>query len=327
MTSPNPSPELGEVLERVRHWLAQHIPGAPDPLPMQGDLSARWYLRVAGPKQRMILAVYPADQLPVFDRFVETTRLLEAVGIPVPEILVTDRARGMMALSDVGEHTVHDLAVAGRDPGPWLREAAALLPRIQAIVWQPSSGLLPPLNNATLDRELGEAWDRFLVPEGLAGRSGTLRDGLSVLCQHLDDAPRVPCHRDYMARNLLVESDGEPITVVDHQDLRLGPRYYDLASLLNDSVFAAPGLEEELLELYAPTPGQRTDYHRAVVQRGLKAIATFLRFAERGRPRHLPLVRPTASRVWRSLKQAPELVPLVSELAPAWNLYLGRSVA
>ena len=42
--------------------------------------------------------------------------------------------------------------------------------------------------------------------------------------------------------------------MLDHQDLRLGPPFYDLASLLNDTLFPPPDAEEALLAAAAPGP-------------------------------------------------------------------------
>nr|HPK65586.1 phosphotransferase [Thermoanaerobaculia bacterium] len=73
------------------------------------------------------------------------------------------------------------------------------------------------------------------------------------------------CHRDYMVRNLLPVGDGEvaAVGVIDHQDLRLGPPWYDLASLCNDSLFPPPELVEVWLDDAGWRPaGGPDDYHR-----------------------------------------------------------------
>ena len=81
--------------------------------------------------------------------------------------------------------------------------------------------------------------------------------------------------------------------MLDHQDLRLGPPFYDLASLLNDTLFPPPEAEEALLAAVAPSPAERVRYHRAAAQRTLKAVGTYATFARRGANRHLPLIPPT----------------------------------
>jgi hypothetical protein len=99
---------------------------------------------------------------------------------------------------------------------------------------------------------------------------------LSALAVELAAQPYALCHRDYHARNLLV--CGLELAVIDHQDARLGPRCYDLASLLNDSYVAHdPGLVLEMKDIFqretgADVPGE---YDVAALQRNLKALGTF----------------------------------------------------
>ena len=76
--------------------------------------------------------------------------------------------------------------------------------------------------------------------------AAALRAALDTLCASLGDEPPVPCHRDFMVRNLMPLPNGA-LVVLDHQDLRLGPPLYDLASLLNDTLFPPPAAEEALL--------------------------------------------------------------------------------
>lgn len=118
-----------------------------------------------------------------------------------------------------------------------------------------------------------------------------------------------------MARNLLIDRKGR-LAVLDHQDLRLAPAVYDLASLLNDSLFASVRLERELVPSRLPAGCTLTDYHRVAVQRTLKAIGTFVAFARAGAHRHLPLVAPTLAAALRHLRALPEEAALNALLEP-----------
>jgi aminoglycoside/choline kinase family phosphotransferase len=168
--------------------------------------------------------------------------------------------------------------------------------------------------------------DVFLIPRRLLGSAvqeraiGTLFD---EICARLGAEPAVPCHRDFMARNLIPRSaasggTGE-VAVIDHQDLRFGPPRYDLASLLNDTRFPSPALEGELLAETLGDPAEIESYHRAAAQRTLKAVGTFAKFAERGAPRHLPLIAPTLARALRHLERIPEGAEIAPELPNLWR--------
>jgi hypothetical protein len=67
-------------------------------------------------------------------------------------------------------------------------------------------------------------------------------------------------------------------------------------------------------------------YHRAVVQRTLKAVGNYRDFAQRGHSRHLSLVRPTLARAWRSFARVPELVALRPLLRARWEGWLGTDL-
>jgi aminoglycoside/choline kinase family phosphotransferase len=124
-----------------------------------------------------------------------------------------------------------------------------------------------------------------------------------------------------MARNLVPLEGGE-VAVLDHQDLRLGPPLYDLASLLNDTIFPPAEAEDELLQTLTPT--ERTVFHRTAAQRTLKAVGTYASFARRGATRHLPLIPQTLASCLRHMGQVPETHALVADLARAWSPALQR---
>ena len=111
------------------------------------------------------------------------------------------------------------------------------------------------------------------------------------------------------------------VGVLDHQDLRLGPPAYDLASLLNDSLFPPVEVEERLLRRAGvPAEGtERETYHRAAAQRTLKAVGSYAAFAGRGSDRHLCLIPPTLARALHHLGRLPETAHLKERLARAWK--------
>jgi N-acetylmuramate 1-kinase len=325
--------------------------------PLPGDVSPRRYARLApaaGPSA--ILATYPPEARAVCPRFLATTRLLEAAGVRVPRVLAADCERGFMLLEDLGPRTL-----AERRHLPWSElagffdDALAQAARIAALPKAEVAGLNPPLGRALLERELTQTRDAFLVPRGLAGEgelAAELAALLAEICARLAAEEPVPCHRDFMARNLIplapcvadAGDTGEPrraagahanehardapghaprVGVLDHQDLRLGPPAYDLASLLNDTLFPPPEVERELLRRAAPSRPERERYHRAAAQRTLKAVGTYAAFARRGVDRHLPLIPPTLGRALGHLARTPEGAGLAPRLAARWSHVLG----
>ena len=114
-----------------------------------------------------------------------------------------------------------------------------------------------------------------------------LKAELNDIAAELAAAPRVLCHRDYHASNLMIDHKKE-LCVVDHQDARMGPTSYDLVSFLLDRQPCPPSLAElrayrlffleqrRLLGLSAIDPDDfALEFRLMTIQRGLKATGTF----------------------------------------------------
>lgn len=304
-------------------WLAAagHRLGEIEPLP--GDVSARRYFRLRLDGGSAVLATYPPGQQAVCRRFAATTRLLESAGVRVPRLLAVDCERPWTLAEDLGTETLHEWG-EGRgwdELAPWYRRVIA---PARAIAWLPAAEvakLSPPLDRDLLARELEKTWDTFLAPRGLGGEEAeeaTLRAALADLCGAIAAAPPVPCHRDLTPRNLVPLPDGE-IAFLDHQDLRRGPPLYDLASLLNDTLFPPPALEDELLAAWGVGAAERVDYHRTAAQRTLKAVGSYAGAAQEGKTRRLALIPPTLHKALVHLAAAPETADLAPALARRWR--------
>jgi N-acetylmuramate 1-kinase len=294
---------------------------------LSGDVSPRRYARVtfAG-GETAILASYPSEVREVCERFLCTGELLGAAGVPVPGVLAADCGHGHMLLEDLGRHTLAD-----RRDRPWseltrsFERALDLSRRIAGLPADRVAALSPPLGAEALRREAQKTWDLFLAPRGLTGGrklAGDLSAALDTICARLGEAPFAPCHRDFMSRNLMPIGDGSGLAVLDHQDLRPGPAAYDLASLLNDTLFPPPAVEDALLAAALPElPPEigRTGYHRAAAQRTLKAVGTYTAFSLRGAHRHLPLIAPTLASCLNHLARLPESEGLAEELGRLWR--------
>ncbi|HVT18892.1 MAG TPA: phosphotransferase [Thermoanaerobaculia bacterium] len=305
----------------VGDWLAGCGFHLRELVPLPGDVSPRRYARlVARDRSTAILATYPPEIHAVCRRFLRTTEILATAGIAVPRVLAAACERGWMLLEDLGSQTLADLKeLPWSETSAYFDDASALAGRIARLPAEALRELNPPLGRELLERELAQTWEFFLEPQGLVGERSLAAD-LSVildsLCAGLAAGPQVPCHRDFMARNLMPCRAGK-VAVLDHQDLRLGPSAYDLASLLNDTLFPPAELEERLLAGSAFV-ADRTCYHRAAAQRTLKAVGTYAAFARKGSCRHLPLIAPTLRRFVSHLARLPESAALAADLDRAW---------
>jgi N-acetylmuramate 1-kinase len=293
--------------------------------PLAGDVSLRRYARLAfDDGSTAILATYPEEVGPVCARFLRTTAILEGVGVRVPRVLAAAcDGEGWMLLEDLGLQTIGDWkGLPWSELAAYFEDALGILDRIAGLPTGEVAELNPILGRELLKTELAQTWEVFLEPRGITGGpalAGTLRSTLDAICDVLGNETPVPCHRDFMVRNLMPLPGPPRVVVLDHQDLRLGPPFYDLASLLNDTLFPPPDAEEAFLAAALQSPADRVRYHRAAAQRTLKAVGTYASFARRGAERHLPLIGPTLSRCLGHLARVPESASLASELARVWR--------
>jgi hypothetical protein len=310
------------ILAACRAWLAAREPGVERLDPMPGDVSARRYFRAHRGRQTLVVAFYPPALRDACRRWLATDRLLSQAGVRTPTVLDADCATGFMLLEDLGVETLQDHASSGWAAlEPWLRTAVDVADRIRSLDGDRVAALLPPLGAALLEAELEQTWTLYLEPHGLTGDPATaaaLRAGLARLVAELAASPPEPCHRDFMARNLVPLPAGA-VAVLDHQDLRPGPPFYDLASLTNDTLYPPARRTEELLGDRLERPGARPAFHRAAAQRALKIVGTFESFRRRGTSRHVGLIRPSLEAALRHLAQLPETVDLVPHLRRSWS--------
>ncbi|HSK78399.1 MAG TPA: phosphotransferase [Thermoanaerobaculia bacterium] len=310
--------------EELEEWLAGIGLRLREHEPLSGDVSPRRYARLAFTDgTTAILATYPPEVRDTCPRFLTTTAILSQAGVRVPRVLAEAcDGPGWMLLEDLGPRTLGDWK--GR---PWsevagyFEDALEIAGRISRLPAAGLADLNPGLGRELLAKELAQTWDLFLAPRELTGGpalEAALRETLDAVCTKLGEEEPVPCHRDFMARNLMPIPGTSRVVVLDHQDLRLGPPLYDLASLLNDTLFPPPPVEEALLAKALATPADRVRYHRAAAQRTLKAVGTYASFARRGAERHLPLIPETLSRCLGHLARVPESAALAEDLARAW---------
>lgn len=280
---------------------------------LTGDVSQRRYFRAAIDRGSAVCAAYPASLQEAFEAFLTTSQWLQTAGITVPEVLAFDRNRRLMLLEDVGAETLYSAVLETAEREAYVELAIRLAHRIADLAPGEVMALHAPIDGVLMERELAQTW-RLVLDPLLAGQSRLaecLASALDVLVQRLSSAPRTPAHRDFMSRNLVPRNGS--LVVLDHQDLRMAPAHYDLASLLFDSQRLALDRRRELWEGSVPS-ADREQAQRAVVQRTLKIAGTFRAFAARGNDLYLKNVPEALSTAFRYLDGLPEGAGLGREL-------------
>ncbi|HEV2885159.1 MAG TPA: phosphotransferase [Pyrinomonadaceae bacterium] len=266
-------------------------------VPLTPDASTRNYFRIPWKKGKAIAAVYPEPFDPDFHPFLDITRLFLDNNIPVPEIYAVDGHSGVIVQEDLGDRQLFQLydEAPEEECDHYREQAINLIAQIQKATddahEKQSIASRLAFDEAKLSWELDffvEHYFSSLCGETLRhGEAAELKAELNDVSAELAARPRVLCHRDFHAANLMVDQSNR-LRVVDHQDARMGPVTYDLVSFLLDRRDEPPSLAELradrlfLLEarrqcgLDALDPDEFADEFRLMtIQRGLKAIGTF----------------------------------------------------
>ncbi|MEM8959892.1 MAG: phosphotransferase [Acidobacteriota bacterium] len=281
--------------------------------PLAGDVSSRRYARIwLTDDTSAVLAIYPTEILDAQRRFLTTTSWLADIGVRVPAVRAY--SKGWMVVEDLGPSTLAEHAMRTATDwsllAPYYRDALRQIDRFETLPHERVARLNPPLDEALLRRELEITWKTFFVPRQLTGDATTqdrLRASFDDLCRTLGERSPVVCHRDLTVRNL-VPLPSHQVGILDHQDLRLGPPLYDLASLLNDTLFAPPS------EIADDLPVAHEDFARVAAQRTLKAVGTYARSG-----RHANLIEPTFTRAIDFLLRVPETTDVAARLETRWR--------
>lgn len=294
-------------------------------VPLAGDASTRSYFRAAYPGGRTeMLMLLPSPGANEEASFLEVQRFLSLHDLPVPQVYFHDVHQGVVVLEDLGDRLL-ETAVAEASPEAAARlyeEAVDLLLRMRRAIGA-SSRTCVAFTLAFDEAKLMQEMDFFLThfvtglckQEPSAAASSKLNEFFTRICRLLAAEPRIFTHRDYHARNLIVQ--GSRLVMIDFQDARMGPAQYDLASLLRDSyVTISEDLVELLVERYREglpvahrESSERFRYVFDVMslQRNIKALGTFgYQASARGSRRYLSSIPRTASYIQRNLERHAE---------------------
>jgi aminoglycoside/choline kinase family phosphotransferase len=284
-----------------------------------GDASTRAYFRASANQQSVIIALYgsPFDErISAIERlrmlemdnpsarlsfasdavaYLEATALFLEAGLPVPRILATSGVNHVVLIEDVGDARLQDW-MQGRSieevKAAYARAMRLIVEIQEATKLATEAGSICShlcFDEAKLKWELGFFFvnyvNKYLNLKLDAATSIAIQQDFKTLCAELAARPRVLTHRDYHTRNLMMK--GDEMFIIDHQDARMGPASYDVASFLSDPYAAIDEtIKEEMLDLFIALKADssvplgdpeafRQELHLMTIQRMLKAIGTY----------------------------------------------------
>src|SRR6185503_14840913 len=228
--SPNPF-ELS-ASDRLSKFLESQGISDPQIEALTPDASTRNYFRIPWKKGKAVAAVYPEPFDPDFHPYLDVTRLFLEAGIPVPEIYAVDGQSGVIIQEDLGDRQLFRFYEAAPEDecDEYKERAVNLIAQIQKATDTAFERQSIASRLAFDEPKLSWELDFFVEHYFGSLRSETLRHAeaaelkaeLNDIAAELAARPRVLCHRDFHAANLMLDNE-QRLRIVDHQDARMGP--------------------------------------------------------------------------------------------------------
>ena len=298
---------------------------------LPADASFRQYYRLnrADGTSTLIMDA-PPDKEDVHP-YIAVDEHLVSLGLSAPRILARDTEQGFLLLEDFGDGTFTNLFATGEADGPLYDLATDAL-----IALHRAAGVaaldVPPYDMDVLLREA------LLLPDwlypALTGHAclPEVRDAYARAWRAVfDSLPPVPdtlVLRDYHVDNLMRLDDrtgAAACGLLDFQDALIGPRAYDLVSLLED---ARRDIDVDIIARcrarYSAGMGTLLEdedafdrWYRALgAQRHAKVAGIFTRLMKRdGKPKYLIHIPRVVRLLRRHLETAPDLAPVAAWFA------------
>lgn len=293
-------------------FLAGHGWGAAERHPLAGDASFRRYVRLRRGADRAMLMDAPPPEEDVRP-FVRVAQLLERLGLSAPRVLAADEAAGLLLLEDLGDETYTRVLASGGDETALYTLATDLLIDLHRRFDLSMADGVPPYDDEKLLDEAALLVDWYLPAIRGEATSPALRaeylDRWQETFSIARSAPDTLVLRDYHVDNLMLLDGREGVAacgLLDFQDAVIGPRSYDLVSLLEDARRDVPqDMAAAMIARYCDAfPAlDRDAFHASYAvmgaQRSAKIVGIFTRLDRRdGKPVYLEHI----PRVWRWLE-------------------------
>jgi aminoglycoside/choline kinase family phosphotransferase len=328
------SEKKSHILKKALAWAGSCL-SEPDLIPEEIalDASARIYYRLKGKFGSIILLIGPDPDENL--RWYYLGKLLRSAEVHLPEIFHKEPNSGFFLLEDLGTERLDTLNHPKTDPKKRLTAYLATAKRLakyhtSLFSTAGDSPLLNPAYEPKLIKKL--EWDYFI--SGVVKLDYFLKstpeleaegEKLSQIVA-FEDHDRTVIHRDFQSRNIFLTDNGP--TVIDWQGARLGPGFYDLASLLWDPYVELPiDVFKEALKAYYNDSDLKISqdefreklFHSAMM-RLMQATGAYIKLWKiMNKPSYADYIQPAVSRINKlieviGIKQFPLIYELTKKV-------------
>ena len=198
-------------------------------LPLKLEASGREYWRVLDKKDSLVLC-YLNPSLGDHLDFLKISNLLNANNISTADVIYHNPDIGVTLQKDLGDD---DLLTIFNEENKQdlLKRSLDLLARIQGL----SQEEIPKLTHDELVDQMHLFKDIFCINFLEVEPDNSIDDLILLATENIKQQPWVNCHFDFERRNLILHQD--KITVIDHQDMKIGPLGIDLSGILIDHYY------------------------------------------------------------------------------------------
>jgi len=305
-----------------------------DNVPLAGDAGNRSYSRVSfeGSNQNYILCKYPPKDSEQLTDFLDVYNLLAQNSVNIPKIIESSDTQ--MLLEDLGDLSLENHFKSGQKKA--YSPAVDQLVKIQKI---PTKGSSKAQSFSFTPEKF--AWEmnftlthfsKLLKIDLEKNKVESLKAEFLKLSTYLCGLDQVITHRDFHSRNIMISN--KKAFVIDFQDSRIGPKFYDLVSLIEDSYTSLDSfMKADLISEYCKKTNANRDkifmknYHLQNLQRSFKACGSFASFKTRtDNERYLQYLKPAFESLLTSCDEVQgydELKSFIKISSDKWNQYEG----
>ena len=198
-------------------------------LPLKLEASGREYWRVFDNKDSLVLC-YLNPSLGDHLDFLKISNLLNANNISTADVIYHNPDIGVILQKDLGDD---DLLTIFNEENKQnlLKRSLDLLAKIQRLPQEE----IPKLTHDELVDQMHLFKDVFCINFLEVEPDNSIDDLILLTAENIKQQPWVNCHFDFERRNLILYQD--KITVIDHQDMKIGPLGIDLSGILIDHYY------------------------------------------------------------------------------------------
>ena len=198
-------------------------------LPLKLEASGREYWRVLDNKDSLVLC-YLNPSLGDHLDFLKISNLLNANNISTADVIHHNADIGVTLQKDLGDD---DLLTIFNEENKQdlLKRSLDLLAKIQGLPQEE----IPKLTHDELVDQMHLFKDIFCINFLEVQPDNSIDDLMLLTTENIKQQPWVNCHFDFERRNLILHQN--KITVIDHQDMKIGPLGIDLSGILIDHYY------------------------------------------------------------------------------------------